>query len=341
MRLTRLLPASLFGRLTLILVAGLLASQLINLWLHLAERATLIQHSHGDFPDWPSRFGIHLGLTLIAVIAVSLIAVRLVTRPLQRLADAADAFGRDLESPPVPEHGPTEVRRAAAAFNRMQQRLQRLIAERGRALAAVSHDLRTPLTRLRLRAELVSDEELQRQIVADIDGMQAMLNATLDYLRDLRESESRRAIDMNALVRSLAADAELTGRTVTVAGLAHHPYTGRLTALKRALTNLLDNALKYGDAVTVRIEDDETRLSIGVEDNGPGIPEHALDRVTDAWYRVDASRSRATGGSGLGLAIASDIALQHGGELRLTNRAERGLAATLILPRQETARERA
>ncbi|MGF1643668.1 MAG: ATP-binding protein [Thiotrichales bacterium] len=338
MRSPRLLPVSLFGRMTLILVTGLLASQFINLWLHLAERATLIQQAHGHFPDLPTRFGIHLALTLTAVIVVSLVAVRLITRPLQNLAAAADAFGRDIESPPMPEQGPTEVRSAAAAFNRMQLRLQRLIAERGRALAAVSHDLRTPLTRLRLRAELVTDDSLRHQIVADVDDMHAMLNATLDYLRDLRETEPRRAIDMNALVRSLAADAELIGRSVRVAGRAIGPYTGRLTALKRALANLLDNGLKYGENVIIRIDDDKLGLSITVEDDGPGIPEQELTRVTDAWYRVDASRNRATGGSGLGLAIVKDIAILHGGELQVSNRSERGLRATLRLSRAQTTR---
>ena len=328
------MPASLFGRLTLILVGGLLAAQLASLWLHFNERAAILAQGHAHVVDMPSRFVIHLALTLVAVIAVSLLAVRLVTRPFQHLAEAADAIGRDLDSPPLPEAGPTETRRAAEAFNRMQQRLQRLIAERGRALAAVSHDLRTPLTRLRLRAELVADEPLREQIVADVEDMQAMLDATLDYLRDLRESEPRRAIDMNALVRSLAADAELAGRTVAVDGEALAPYAGRLTALKRALGNLLDNALKYGETVTVRIEDDAGALRIAVEDDGPGVPEQELGRVTEAWYRVDGSRSRATGGVGLGLAIVRDIALLHGGELLIANRPEGGLRAALRLPRR-------
>ena len=181
------MPRSLFGRLTLIMVAGLLAAQLATLWLHLSERSALLQQlqAHG-MAELHSHFASHLLLTVTAVIVVSLLAVRLLTRPIQRLAEAADAFGRDLDAPPLPETGPTETRRAAIAFNRMQERLRRLIAERSRALAAVSHDLRTPLTRLRLRAELVDDAALRAQINADIDAMQAMVEATLDYLRGLR-----------------------------------------------------------------------------------------------------------------------------------------------------------
>jgi len=332
-RLRRLLPASLFGRLTLILVAGMLTAQIVILWLHLNERAMLIQQGQVHLPDLPSRFGIHLALTVAAVIVVSLVAVRLVTRPFQHLAEAADAFGRDLESPPLPETGPTETRRAAEAFNRMQERLRRLIAERSRALAAVSHDLRTPLTRLRLRAELVDDEALRAQINGDIDDMQAMVEATLDYLRGLRENEPLQSIDMEALLASMVADEQALGRPVTLTGMAVAPYVGRLSALKRALGNLIDNALKYGHEAHLVIDDGAAALSLIVEDRGPGIPEADLARVVEPYVRLETSRSRATGGVGLGLAIARDAAQLHGGELRLENRPAGGLRATLLLPR--------
>lgn len=327
------MPASLFGRLTLILVVGLLAAQFASMWLHMGERAMLMQQSHGHLPDLPSRFGTHLLITLAAVIAVSLVAVRLVTRPLQHLAEAADAFGGDLESPPLAETGPTETRRAAEAFNRMQERLRRLIAERGRALAAVSHDLRTPLTRMRLRAELVDDATLRAQINADIDDMQAMVESTLDYLRGLRENEPLQSIDMEALLQSLVADEQALGHPVTLTGKVVAPYLGRLSTLKRALANLIDNAVKYGQSAHITIEDGATELRLGVEDQGPGIAEADLARVVEPYVRLEASRSRETGGVGLGLTIARDAAVRHGGKLLLENLAVGGLRATLALPR--------
>jgi len=334
----RLVPASLFGRLTLILVVGLLAAQFASLWLHLDEMTAMMHGGHLHAAALPSRFGIHLALTLVAVVLVSLLGVRLVTRPIKRLAEAADAFGRDLDSPPLEESGPAETRRAAEAFNRMQLRLRRLIAERSRALAAVSHDLRTPLTRLRLRAELVDDEALRAQINADIDDMQAMVEATLDYLRGLGENEAVQGIDIEALLQSLVADEQALGRPVTLAGgeTAIHaaPYRGRLSALKRAVANLVDNAVKYGQEAQVAVVDDTDALRIVVADRGPGIAAADLERVVEPYVRLETSRSRATGGVGLGLAIARDAARLHGGELLLENRADGGLRATLILPRQ-------
>lgn len=331
----RLMPRSLFGRLTLILVGGLLAAQFASLWLHMAERATLLQQAHALGVDLPSRFGTHLLFTLTAVIVVSLVAVRLVTHPFQRLAEAADAFGGDLESPPLPETGPTETRRAAEAFNRMQERLRRLIVERSRALAAVSHDLRTPLTRLRLRAELVDDETLRAQINADIDDMQAMVESTLDYLRGLRENEPLQTIDMAALLHSLVADEQALGRPVTLTGTVVAPYVGRFSALKRALSNLIDNAVKYGHEARLTIEDSATELRLIVQDSGPGIPEADLALVIEPYVRLENSRSRETGGVGLGLTIARDAALIHGGRLQLENCPDGGLKATLRLPRPQ------
>jgi len=330
----RLIPTSLFGRLTLILVVGLLAAQFATVWLHLGERAVLPPRGEFQVAGLPGRFWVHMALTLTAVIAASLIAVRMVTRPIQRLAEAADAFGRDLDSPPLPETGPAETRRAAEAFNRMQDRLRRLIAERSRALAAVSHDLRTPLTRFRLRAELVEDEELRMQFNADIDIMQAMVEATLDYLRGLRENEPIQNIEIEALLASLVADEQALGRPVTLAGVHAAHYPGRLSALKRALANLIDNAVKYGQEAHLSVVDTPTALHIMVEDRGPGIAEADLERVVEPYVRLEASRSRETGGVGLGLAIARDAARLHGGDLRLENRPEGGLRAVLILPRR-------
>ena len=301
-------------------------------WVRIAEL-----NENETPPALPSDLITNLLVTLFFVSAVAMIAVRQATKPLQRLAQAADTLGSDLDAPPLAEAGPAETRRAAQAFNRMQARIKRLVDERARALAAVSHDLRTPLTRLRLRTELVGDDTLREQMAADLDSMAAMIDATLDYLRGLQDSEAVRKIDINALLQSLAEDAAVLGKAISVAGIAQAPYSGRLSALRRALQNLIDNAIKYGHGAAIRIEDDETALRLFVEDDGPGIAPDELARVTEPYYRPDASRSRETGGVGLGLSIASDIALLHGGELQLANRPQGGLRATLVLPRTAKA----
>jgi signal transduction histidine kinase len=342
-----LLPGSLFGRLTLILVAGLLSTQLISLMLHLQERAALLglagAHSHAGalLDGLPGRFALHLALSMVAVIGVSLIAVRWVTRPLQQLAEAATAFAHDLDAAPLHTGGPAEVQRAAEAFNFMQQRLRQLVQDRSRALAAVSHDLRTPLTRLRLRTELVGDPALQDRLNADIDTMQAMINSVLAYLRGQDESEPVQRIDMAALLHSLVEDEHALGRPVRLLNhlepvTAITPYAGRLSMLKRAITNLIDNAVTHGSTVQLALRASPEAWTIVVEDDGPGIAPADLQRVTEPFVRLDNSRNLATGGVGLGLTIVRDAALRHGGRLELTNRPQGGLRATLVLPRMSS-----
>ncbi len=349
LNLSKLLPASLFGRLTLILVAGLLAAQFASLYLHFQERASMMAgYSHSGMPGMPGMWGMwgmpfrslwHLALTLLAVIGVSLVAVRWVTRPLQRMAEAATAFATDLDAAALEVSGPAEVRRACEAFNFMQQRLRQLVVERGRALAAVSHDLRTPLTRMRLRAELVDDPALRQKLNADIDTMKSMVDSVLAYLRGMEDSEPSQAINMEAMLHSIVEDERSLGRAVEIvdgpdgADGAPAPYVGKLSILRRAVTNLIDNAVAHGQAVTVRLHDSSAALRIVVEDDGPGIPEADLVRVTEPFVRLDESRSLETGGAGLGLAIARDAAAYHGGQLALGNRKEGGLRATLLLPR--------
>lgn len=287
-----------------------------------------------DAPALPRDFYIHLLLSLAIVVAVVMLVVRQATRPLRHLAQAADNLGQNLDAPPLVEAGSTEVRTAAQAFNRMRDKLRRLIDERSRALAAVSHDLRTPLTRLRLRSELIDDDRLREQMTADIDAMAQMIDATLDYLRGLRENEPVRPIDINALLASLAEDFAALGRTIAIEGLANDAYNGRLSALRRAIQNLMDNAFKYGQNPRIVVNDDAVTLCISVEDEGPGIPPEVLDRVTEPYYRPDAARATDTGGVGLGLSIVRDVALLHGGELMLANRPRGGLTASLRLPRK-------
>jgi signal transduction histidine kinase len=345
---TTWLPKSLFGRMTLILVLGLLAAQIAMLMLNLQERAGLMAAglAHPGMMGaggLPLRFLWHLALTLTVVIGVALIAVRWVTRPLQQMAVAANAFAHDLDAAALDVTGPAEVRRAAEAFNFMQARLRQLVVERGRALAAVSHDLRTPLTRMRLRTELIADPALADKLNADIDTMRSMVDGVLAYLRGLEDAEPLQSINMEALLHSIVDDERSLGRRVEVLERAHGgaapaPYAGKLSILRRAIANLLDNAVAHGATVTVRLEDSPAELRIVIEDDGPGIPEADLARVTEPFVRLDPSRSLESGGVGLGLAIVRDAAAYHGGRLLLENREAGGLRASLVLPRSPVSR---
>jgi signal transduction histidine kinase len=340
------LPKSLAGRMTLILVVGLLAAQAASFYLHMRDRAQLMAAGTA-YPEAmvmdavPMRFVWHVGLTLLAVIAVSLIAMRWIARPLRELTDAANAFAHDIDAAPLQQSGPIEVQAAAQAFNFMQARLRQLVVERGRALAAVSHDLRTPLTRMRLRAEMVDDPALQRKLNADIDTMHAMVNGVLAYLRGLEDAEAIQSINMEALVHSIVEDERSLGRRVALVERAASepapaPYAGKLSVLRRAVGNLIDNAVAHGQLVTVRLHDGADELRVLVEDDGPGIPDADLVRVTEPFVRLDASRSMDTGGVGLGLAIVRDVAAYHGGRLILENRSEGGLRACLVLTRSRS-----
>jgi signal transduction histidine kinase len=348
LNLSAWLPKSLFGRMTLILVIGLLAAQTAMLFLNMQERASLMAAGQGH-PGMmgpgalPLRFLWHLALTLGVVIGVSLIAVRWVTRPLQKMAVAANAFAHDLDAAALDVTGPAEVRHAAEAFNFMQARLRQLVVERGRALAAVSHDLRTPLTRMRLRTELIDDSALADKLNADIDTMRSMVDGVLAYLRGLEDAEPLQTINIEALLHSIVDDERSLGRPVEVLDPADGtappaPYAGKLSILRRAISNLIDNAVAHGGAVTVRLDDSPTDLRIVIEDDGPGIPNADLARVTEPFVRLDASRSLESGGVGLGLAIVRDAAAYHGGHLILENREAGGLRASLALPRSPISR---
>ena len=285
-------------------------------------------------PREPSSLLFYLGLMLSVVAAAVLLAVRSITRPLRALGDAARSLGEDLARPPLPEEGPREAREAARAFNEMQARLRGMVDQRTRALSAMSHDLRTPITRLRLRSEMLEDQALRGKLQADLDDMQRLVDVTLDYLRGLKEAEPIHRVDVNGLAVGLADDFASMGRPIEVLGRAESPFEGRPLALRRALTNLLENALTYGGKATLRIEDGPASLRLIIEDEGPGIPESDLARVVEPFERLEASRNRETGGVGLGLSIARDIAASHGGALRLENRVPRGLRAILELPRR-------
>lgn len=285
----------------------------------------------------PRRLVLSLSVLLLAMLALSWVAVHWVVRPLHVLAHAAQGLGEDIASPPLPEEGPREVRQAAQAFNTMQQRLSRFIDERTRMLTALSHDLKTPLTRMRLRTELLDDEEARTRFESDLQEMETMVTQTLEFMRGLGGHEAMAPVDINQMLASLQADNQAMGRRLLLEGQAATPCVGVPTLLRRALGNLIDNAMLHGGGATVRIEDTPECLWLHVLDTGPGIPEAELERVFEPFHRLEASRSRTTGGTGLGLGITRSIARLHGGDVVLRNRPNGGLQALLSLPRHRSA----
>ncbi|RYF43075.1 MAG: HAMP domain-containing protein [Comamonadaceae bacterium] len=280
---------------------------------------------------------------VLAVLAVQLallglltwLAVRLATRPLQALADAADALGPAHGGARLPEHGPREVARAAAAFNAMQQRIQAHLAERMHILAAVSHDLQTPITRLRLRADLLDDEVLRGKLLADLGEMQGLVEEGIAYARAAHAvREPLRQVDLAALLDSLACDYTDAGQPVVLHAPGALALATRPQALRRLLVNLVDNALKFAGAVEIDVERMQQGLAIRVLDRGPGIPQEALQLVLQPFTRLETSRNRDTGGTGLGLAIAQQLAQALDGRLLLGPREGGGLEARLEIPLQ-------
>ena len=308
----------------------------IQIALHDGTWVTFDSYLSPQATSMPLRLALTLLILLGTVIVLSLVAVRWVTGPLSALATAAEKLGEDINRPPLPETGPSEAQRAARAFNTMQQRLSRFIADRTRIFTAMSHDLKTPITRLRLRSEMLDDEALRAKFAKDIEEMEAMVTQTLDFMRDANTEEAVQRVDAMALLESLQTDYQDSGSRVEIEGSVAQPYPGRPLALRRCLTNLVDNAIRYGGRATIKVEDAADRLTIRVLDDGPGIPEQQLEQAFEPFFRAEASRSRETGGTGLGLGIARNIARAHGGDLVLRNRPEGGLEAILSQPRIAT-----
>lgn len=256
----------------------------------------------------------------------------LTTQPLQRLALAARNLGRDIDHPPLAAHGPNEVRHAAGAFNAMQAQIRSFIRERTQMLAAITHDLQTPLTRARLRLEKVTDPGLRHKLVDDLAAMEGMIRDGLDLATSTSSREATQRMDFDSIVDSVCADAVEAGQDVTVSGLTRAFVLTRPTAMRRCLTNLIDNAVNYGSRARITARTEGARVVVEVQDDGPGIPHDRLEAVFDAFFRLEGSRSRDTGGTGIGLTIARNIAVQHGGTLVLTNAAAGGLVARLELP---------
>lgn len=292
-------------------------------------------HPGEAFVDYLTRI---YALRIAVVVLIALLAVRLVLRPLERLAEAAKALGHDLDSPPLQVSGPMEVRRAATAFNLMQQKLRAGVAERTRFLAAVSHDLRSPITRLRLRAELLTDDALRDKFRTDLADMEEMVTATLNFLHSSEHDTRRQEIDIDSLLQGLQADLAEAGQVVTLQGQARSPFCGHAKSLRRCIVNLLENGLRYGGKVCVQVEDSPEQLRLIIADDGPGIPEALLEQVFEPYYRLDSSRSASSGGVGLGLSIARTVAQAHEGTLLLRNAPAGGLEAELTLPRSKVSK---
>jgi signal transduction histidine kinase len=283
-------------------------------------------------PGFSRQFLVSMAIMAIIILAVSVWAVRRVTAPLASLSAAAERLGNDLGAPSIPDTGTIETRQASRAFNTMQARLRSLIDNRTRMLAAISHDLRTPLTLLRLRAENVENAPERERMLATIAEMDSMVGATLQFARDEAKTELRRPTDITTLVQSVVDDMAEAGLPVAMEPASSIVLECRPDALKRVLRNLIDNAVKHGKAAKVAIHAEPDSIEIVIDDEGPGIPEQELTRVFEPFYRVEPSRSPETGGIGLGLAIALSIVQAHGGELKLVNRPEGGLRAKVSLP---------
>ena len=279
------------------------------------------------------RFVLSMAVMLAAVVILSAIVVHHLIAPLRTFASAAERLGVDVRAPALPERGPREVRRATSAFNEMQRRIRRFVEDRTLMLAAISHDLRTPIMRLRLRAELIDGEDERERALADLDEMERMIASTLSFARDDAAKEARETVDLVALVQRVCDGIEDTGLAVEFTGEGHLAYACRPNALRRALANLVENAARYGQRDRVELVTEGGPVVVRIDDDGPGIPEEQMETVFQPFRRLEASRSRETGGTGLGLTVARTVVRAHGGDVRLENRPEGGLRAEVILPR--------
>ncbi|RCV89762.1 ATP-binding protein [Billgrantia montanilacus] len=273
-------------------------------------------------------------MVLLTVIGLSLLGIRSVTRPLARLSRAARQLGDDLDAPPLRESGPREVMATAMAFNRMQERIREQVDERERLFSAISHDLKTPITRMRLRAEMLDDPLQRERFCASLDELDLLVKGALASVKGFDLHEAVEDLEPRAVLEELADDLALQGGEVTIRGQAA-PLAVKPLAFKRCLANLLENAVFYGQRADVTLEDGPSRLMITIRDHGPGIPERQRERVFSPFVRLEPSRSRNTGGSGLGLGIARHIARALGGDIGLDNHPEGGLRVRVTLPRPQ------
>lgn len=311
-------------------------TQAYDVSVRLPDSSTLVYRVARVSPGAPLPRSLMVNLImLVAVLVIALyVAAGSITRPLSRLARAADNLGRSVRQPKLEEKGARELRHAARAFNTMQDRLLRYLDSRTRVLAAMSHDLKTPLTRLRLQVETqIDDPALQARFGKELDEMESMVHGALALFRGLNDEEALEPVDVSLLLETVRGEFTEMGKDVAVEGRTLGPLPGKPQALKRCLTNLVANAVKFGSRARILVRDG-ARLEISICDDGPGIPAEELEKVFEPFYRLESSRNRDTGGTGLGLSIARDVAQAHGGSLTLRNRPEGGLEAQLILPRR-------
>jgi len=346
----RLRLDSLFGRLFgVLLLAIVLAHLLAFAWFFHYDQPPppgpppgMSQQGDGAprFDPPPNRrsrpwFGgpvVPLTFQFVCLIIAAWYGAKLLTRPIQRLSDAAERLSENLDSPPLEENGPREARQAAHTFNLMQQRIREQVQQRSRMLGAVSHDLRTPLSRLKLRLEQIDDVKLQGQMRQDLDDMIGMLDATLTYLHEQRTSEALQWMDVQALAESLSENAQDQGSDVQVSGTCA-PLQVQPMALRSCLNNLIDNALRYAGHALITLQDQPHQVLIRVIDHGPGIAADKREAVFEPFFRLEGSRNRNSGGVGLGMTIAREATERLGGQLSLEETPGGGLTAVISLPR--------
>ncbi len=307
----------------------------VRLWLRLPDRTWLVLTLPGNLLRQPDLLHMALwwGLSLLGAIPLSLFVARRLTAPIRRFSRAAEQLGLDISAAPLPETGPAELRAAAAAINGMQDRIKRFVDDRTEMLAAISHDLRTPISRLRLRAEALAVSGGRRPMIDDLQHMDRMIAATLDFARDASRGETPCRIDLVSLVETECETLADVGRDIAFRGPSHLAFTCRPLALGRAVRNILENAVAYGGHTAVTVTDRIDRAEIAVADCGPGIPEAEQQRVFEPFTRLDPARSAEHPGTGLGLSIARNILRAHGGDIALRNREGGGLLVLLWLPR--------
>jgi signal transduction histidine kinase len=293
-------------------------------WLTVSPHQYLIE-------PWQQRILLVLAATALAVTPLAWWFARRLAAPFAAFARAAERLGRDPEAPPLNVSGSTEVGAAVAAFNVMQQRLKRYVTYRTTLIGAIAHDLRTPLTRLRFRIEAAPDD-LRAKLASDIDEMEAMISATLAFVQDSAQTAGRTKLEVSSLLETVMDEAAETGADAAVEWAERTVVDGDPIALKRLVTNLVDNALKFGSRARGRVFCESGMAIVEVDDNGPGVPDAEIEQAFEPFHRLESSRSRETGGAGLGLAVVRAIARGHGGEVTLQNRSEGGLRARVSLP---------
>lgn len=361
-----LVPQSLFGRLAFLLMVAVISSHVLALTLmfELMPRPfgpppvmlpipvagstdMAIPSLPNGQPPWaqpgqpppPPPPGLHMGLLLDigirlgALMLAAWVGARWLSQPIRSLARAAQELGQNIYRAPLPEQGPKECVEATRVFNHMQLRICEQLAQRDQFVAAVSHDLRTPLTRMALRAQGLRSSQERERFGQDIAEMDDMIRTTLDYLRGAADAEERVLLDMDSLVRSIAHDCQDCGQDVQLLPcVSVTPMRVQPSAMRRCISNVVENAVRYGQRARIGMEEWGGVLRITVLDDGPGIPEAEQERVLAPFYRLEGSRNRNSGGVGLGLATTHDVARRHGGSIVLRNQPDGGLAACITLP---------